>query len=181
MSNLSPLCFTDCLTSFLSLLRIFARSISYPIAYSIVILPVSVVRWISFSGGHPPDAATFASIFLHGMFGAVNVVLLLTTRPNLLLFGGPRRSRFAGQNLRVGAGTDRRDQSSTRSLSAPPHFTETERPRETRGIRSPGSETGRSRNETEEEGRGTFVRNPRGKRRTTERKGRQGYGDGMLK
>ena len=55
-------------------------------------LPLSVVRFIKFSGHHVPDAATFFVLFLHRSFGAVNVLLLLTTRPSLLLFPDPRKS-----------------------------------------------------------------------------------------
>lgn len=71
----------------------------YPFAYSVVVLPVSVVRWITFqnqtcgtgSNGHTsvPAAATFATVFLHDLFGFVNVLLLLTTRQTLLLFEKP--------------------------------------------------------------------------------------------
>ena len=54
-------------------------------------LPVSVVRWYTFNNHTVPDAATFSSVFLHDMFGAVNVALLLTTRrTNRLLFEDPR-------------------------------------------------------------------------------------------
>ena len=68
---------------------------SYPVAYTIVVLPVSVARWTAFNhpNSHIPDAATFFTVFLHNSFGAVNVLLLLTTRPNLLLFVDPRSLR----------------------------------------------------------------------------------------
>lgn len=70
----------------------------YPVAYSIVVLPLSVVRWITFGEqgcgrSSVPAAATFAAVFLHGCFGFVNVVLLLTTRQTLLLFDDPRNPR----------------------------------------------------------------------------------------
>ncbi|KAI5120663.1 hypothetical protein M0805_008000 [Coniferiporia weirii] len=61
--------------------------LGYPVLYSILILPLSVARWITFSGSSPePSAATFAAVFIFGLSGAANVLLLLTTRPNLLLF-----------------------------------------------------------------------------------------------
>ncbi|KAI5123998.1 hypothetical protein M0805_006408 [Coniferiporia weirii] len=69
--------------------------LAYPCAYSVVVLPVSIARWVSFNGHHIPDAATFFSVFLHDMFGAVNVLLLLTTRPGLLLFEDPGSARRA--------------------------------------------------------------------------------------
>ncbi|KAJ7141392.1 hypothetical protein C8R44DRAFT_763319 [Mycena epipterygia] len=68
--------------------------IAYPACYCALILPLSVVRWIGFvqeHGGHQsaiPSAATFAVISLYGLSGALNVTLLLYTRPNSVLFGG---------------------------------------------------------------------------------------------
>jgi len=67
--------------------------LAYPVAYTIVVLPVSIVRWATFTKHTVPDAATFFSIFLHDTFGAVNVILLLTTRQELLLFKDPREAR----------------------------------------------------------------------------------------
>ncbi|KLO07848.1 hypothetical protein SCHPADRAFT_944920 [Schizopora paradoxa] len=74
------------------------KLLAYPIAYSIVVLPLSVVRWITFGEqgcgrSSVPEAATFAAVFLHGCFGFVNVVLLLTTRQTLLLFDDPRNPK----------------------------------------------------------------------------------------
>lgn len=74
----------------------------YPVIYSILILPLSIVRWIGFaqeSGGkesHISAAATMAVISIYGLSGACNVILLLITRPNSILFGNgvdyaPRR------------------------------------------------------------------------------------------
>jgi hypothetical protein len=65
--------------------------IAYPASYCLLILPLSAVRWIAFthgSGASTPSAATFAVISLYGLSGAVNVALLLYTRPNSVLFGG---------------------------------------------------------------------------------------------
>ena len=55
-----------------------------------LVLPVTIARWIKFTGHYVPDAATFFALFLHRSFGVVNVLLLLTTRPTLLLFTDPR-------------------------------------------------------------------------------------------
>jgi len=60
--------------------------LAYPVAYTIVVLPVSIVRWATFTGHSIPDAATFFTVFLHDSFGLVNVILLLTTRHGLLMF-----------------------------------------------------------------------------------------------
>ncbi|RDB16862.1 hypothetical protein Hypma_002509 [Hypsizygus marmoreus] len=67
--------------------------LAYPIVYSILILPLSVVRWIGFvqeRGGGTNTisaSATMAVTSIYGLSGALNVVLLLTTRPNSILFG----------------------------------------------------------------------------------------------
>jgi len=65
----------------------------YPAAYSLVVLPVSVIRFVGFAleaqGLSIPSVATFISITLFALSGAMNVLLLVTTRPNLLLFGRP--------------------------------------------------------------------------------------------
>ncbi|KAJ7105417.1 hypothetical protein C8R43DRAFT_1046810 [Mycena crocata] len=67
--------------------------IAYPACYCVLVLPLSVVRWIGFvqerGGGtnNIPSAATFAVISLYGLSGALNVALLLNTRPNSVLFG----------------------------------------------------------------------------------------------
>ena len=62
----------------------------YPAAYCVCILPISITRWAYFRGHHIPSEATFFGVFLHDIFGAVNVLLLLTTRPGLLLFDKPK-------------------------------------------------------------------------------------------
>lgn len=69
-------------------------------------LPISIIRWIEFvqeqNGGHDkvPSGWTFTAAFLHDMFGAVNVLLLLTTRPNLLLFEDPEGAGAIAPRLR---------------------------------------------------------------------------------
>lgn len=65
----------------------------YPVVYSILILPLSIVRWIGFGQErgngvyHIGAGATFAVISIYGLSGLMNVILLLLTRPNSLLFG----------------------------------------------------------------------------------------------
>lgn len=62
---------------------------SYPIVFTIIVLPLSVVRFRSGFGAdaqHPiPYATTFAVQFLYSLSGALNVMLFLTTRSSLLL------------------------------------------------------------------------------------------------
>ncbi|TFY64241.1 hypothetical protein EVG20_g6012 [Dentipellis fragilis] len=71
--------------------RRFALSmLAYPLSYSVLVLPLSIVRWLTFNtGGSVPSAATFVVITLYGLSGMVNVLLLLLTRPRLLLFSEP--------------------------------------------------------------------------------------------
>ncbi len=73
--------------------QIFVVTSRYPFVYAICVLPLSIVRFMTFvrelKGGidNLPAAATlvFSSIFqLSGFF---NVLLLLTTRPDIGLFG----------------------------------------------------------------------------------------------
>ncbi|KAF8583058.1 hypothetical protein K439DRAFT_1617763 [Ramaria rubella] len=65
----------------------------YPISYVIMVLPDSICRWREFRDQHTPSAATFFSTSLFGLSGLVNVVLLLYTRPGLLLLNvSPSRS-----------------------------------------------------------------------------------------
>ena len=50
-------------------------------------LPLSIVRWISFSGqNETPSVATFIVINIYALSGAFNVLLLLMTRSDLFLF-----------------------------------------------------------------------------------------------
>ena len=66
----------------------------YPLAYAIIILPVSITRWSSFGSNDVPSAATFFSVSLHDLSGAINVLLFLVVRSELLLFTPPERSKL---------------------------------------------------------------------------------------
>lgn len=97
----------------------------YPVVYSILILPLSVVRWIGFaqeSGGnanHVGATATMTVISIYGLSGACNVILLLTTRPNSILFGkgidyAPRRgtpglATYKSSSINVAVGEQTHD------------------------------------------------------------------------
>ncbi|KAF5320691.1 hypothetical protein D9619_001330 [Psilocybe cf. subviscida] len=60
----------------------------YPLVYCVSILPLSIIRWITFvNKGSESGTATFIILFIYGLSGACNVVLFLTTRPNTALFG----------------------------------------------------------------------------------------------
>jgi len=63
--------------------------LAYPMVNCVVILPLSIVRCITFTErvNRVPSVVTFIAITLFGLSGAFNVVLLLTVRSELLLFG----------------------------------------------------------------------------------------------
>jgi hypothetical protein len=64
---------------------------SYPLAYSLVVLPLTIARWLLFSNHHVSSAATFFAISIFYLSGAINVVLFLIIRPELLLFPRPKQ------------------------------------------------------------------------------------------
>lgn len=71
------------------ILAVFNGAIfSYPIAFAMITLPISAVRWRSgFGHGHHtlPSVATFVTEFIYSLSGAVNVLLFLFTRKDLFL------------------------------------------------------------------------------------------------
>ena len=71
------------------------RSSSYPLAYSLLILPLSIARYVQFGHHNVPPAATFFGLSMFYLSGAINVLLLLIVRPRLLLF--PRPKELDGQ------------------------------------------------------------------------------------
>ncbi|KIM89215.1 hypothetical protein PILCRDRAFT_61176, partial [Piloderma croceum F 1598] len=61
--------------------------IAYPFVYSILVLPLSIVRWTDFAqGSKEPSVATFIVINIYALSGAFNALLLLWTRPNFFIF-----------------------------------------------------------------------------------------------
>jgi hypothetical protein len=67
------------------------RSSSYPVAYSLVILPLTIARNVQFNHHNVPSAATFFGVSIFYLSGAINVLLFLIIRPRLLLFPRPRQ------------------------------------------------------------------------------------------
>lgn len=69
----------------------------YPIVFAVTTLPLSVVRWTSGFGSirHKFSTATFVVESIYSLSGAVNVLLFLSTRPDILL-PGPRLGRAPG-------------------------------------------------------------------------------------
>ncbi|KAH8979953.1 hypothetical protein EDB92DRAFT_1954414 [Lactarius akahatsu] len=69
----------------------------YPLAYTLVVIPLSVSRWLLFNHKKVPSAATFFGIIMFHLSGAVNVLLFLIVRPRLLLFTPPEKlGKFKG-------------------------------------------------------------------------------------
>ncbi|KAI0276627.1 hypothetical protein BGY98DRAFT_919174 [Russula aff. rugulosa BPL654] len=63
----------------------------YPLAYSLVVLPFTIARWLQFRDHHVSSAATFFGSSMFHLSGAINVLLFLITRPELLLFPRPEQ------------------------------------------------------------------------------------------
>jgi hypothetical protein len=61
----------------------------YPLAYSLVVLPLTIARWSLFNGKKVSSAATLFSVSVFNLSGAINVILFLIVRPRLLLFSPP--------------------------------------------------------------------------------------------
>ena len=64
----------------------------YPLTYTVLVLPLSIVRWSTFrpigqAEPHVPFPLTSVVVTVFGLSGIANVVLILFTRKNLLLFG----------------------------------------------------------------------------------------------
>jgi hypothetical protein len=66
---------------------------SYPLAFAFIVLPITIARWSAFNNKHVSSAATFFSVFVFNLSGAVNVLLFLGVRPQLLLFTPPEGFR----------------------------------------------------------------------------------------
>jgi len=66
--------------------------ILYPICYIFLIIPLSIVRWMTFhpSGKEPHFGLTAFAITVFALSGVVSVVLIMLTRRNLLLLGPNR-------------------------------------------------------------------------------------------
>lgn len=59
----------------------------YPLIYTITVLPIAIVRFKAFRGGHVPFGATVLADVIFSFSGLFNVILFSLTRPSLL----PRR------------------------------------------------------------------------------------------
>ncbi|KAF8515580.1 hypothetical protein JB92DRAFT_2914550, partial [Gautieria morchelliformis] len=71
----------------------------YPISYVILVLPDSICRWMQFRNQTVPSAGVFFSTSIFGLSGLANVVLLMYTRPGLLLLNEPATRRASEARL----------------------------------------------------------------------------------
>jgi len=70
--------------------RATSRILFYPLAYSLMVIPLSIARWLPVHHKSVPSAAfLFFGEILFNLSGAVNVLLFLIVRPHLLLFTPP--------------------------------------------------------------------------------------------
>ncbi|KAN0105262.1 hypothetical protein V8E52_011201 [Russula decolorans] len=70
--------------------RATLRILLYPLAYSLVILPLTIARNVQFRLHNVPSAVTFSVVSFFNLSGAINVLLCLIVRPRLLLFPRPK-------------------------------------------------------------------------------------------
>ena len=71
--------------------RLISLFTSYPFVYFMLVIPTSVVRWVSGfgSGGKVlPSAATLATECIYSLSGLANVFIFLFTRSDLFMEGG---------------------------------------------------------------------------------------------
>ncbi|KAL7284100.1 hypothetical protein ACG7TL_001380 [Trametes sanguinea] len=61
------------------MMRVASRIVWYPVAYAILLLPVTITRFVAFSGHAVPFRATIFADFVFNLQGVVNVALLLAT------------------------------------------------------------------------------------------------------
>lgn len=79
------------------------KMLYYPAAYTALVLPLSIARWTTFDPSAAPDltrtaaetpfTATAIVLCIFGLSGIVNVVMFISTRPNVLGFGARRQAR----------------------------------------------------------------------------------------
>lgn len=79
------------------------KMLYYPAAYTALVLPLSIARWSTFDPSAPPDltrtaaqtpfTATAIVLTIFGLSGVVNVIMFISTRPNVLGFGARRQAR----------------------------------------------------------------------------------------
>ena len=79
---------------------------SYPLAFAIIVLPVTIARWSLFNHKDVSSAATFFAVCVFNLSGAVNVLLFLSIRPQLLLFTPPAEDLSEPEAVDIGSPVD---------------------------------------------------------------------------
>jgi hypothetical protein len=64
-----------------------------------MVLPLSIARWSLFNHRKVSSAATFFGVSVFNLSGAINVLLFLIVRPQLLLFSPPEEYSELGVEL----------------------------------------------------------------------------------
>ncbi|SRR5258708_36591739 len=72
---------------------------SYPLAYALVVLPLTVTWRVQSAHHHVSSAVRFFGGTIFYLSGAINVILFLIIRPELLLF--PRREEVAEPEIEL--------------------------------------------------------------------------------
>jgi hypothetical protein len=67
----------------------------YPILYCMLVLPLSIVRWMDFGGAPTKAAATLTVIAVFGLSGVLNAMLYAFTRTRFFQPVGEREPRAA--------------------------------------------------------------------------------------
>jgi hypothetical protein len=70
---------------------------SYPLGYSLVVLPLTIARCVQFAHHDVSSAVIFFTVSIFNLSGVVNVLLFLIVRPRLLLL--PRLKELDGQKI----------------------------------------------------------------------------------
>jgi hypothetical protein len=82
---------------------------SYPLAYSVIVLPFSIVRWNGFKTGYASPASELSTKALWGLSGVFDAMLFFLTRPNILRFDDPPEIQpptFEGEEHSTTSGTE---------------------------------------------------------------------------
>jgi hypothetical protein len=90
---------------------------SYPLGYTIVVLPLSAVRWSLFNHKQVPTAVVFFAVSTWNLEGTINVLLLFIVRPQLLLLTRPECR--VNMPMHIGIETDQIILETPKSLQSP--------------------------------------------------------------
>jgi len=90
----------------------------YPAVYIICVFPVSLARWLDFSGTNVPPAATIFAGFMFSLSGLLNAILYAITRPDLVR-GSPNAEETSAKDRKrrpTGEGLDHKSRANRRDV-----------------------------------------------------------------